>query len=348
MKRILLAFFVVLMFAAPVFSADYYGSDLTNSGAITGTTFTVNTALNPGSADAINLGSTSAEWANIYLGDGAIIYSQNDQSVTITSSANGWAFNKAFTAKVFTIDGSTALNLSAAQVSGTLITNTGQGVNDINHTLPAAAAGYTFVGLVGEAQGAKYWRFTAATGATMCLDGTCGKDYVTIAAPTQGACVRCYTSQFASTGIKTGAALAIGTTPTAVASGAFTFDAAGTGYAKAAVEAGTAPGNDVIPQTKYGAVAFDIGANGTIDAIEATDNATGYDSAALAIAGLPAAEAAHARMGYVTAMKSDGDFTFGTTNLNAENVTAAYTSSTAYTKPYYWVCDSMVGTWATN
>jgi hypothetical protein len=364
MKRILLALFF-LIFAAPAFSADYYGPDpakvaitsgtingatigATTPAAITGTTFTVNTALIPGSVDAINLGSTAAEWANIYLGDGAIIYSQNDQSVTVTSSATGWAFNKAITAKIPVVDAATGLSLSAAQVSGTLITNTGQGVNDINNTLPTTAEGYHFTALVGEAQGAKYWRFTAATGATMCLDGTCGKDYVSIAAPTQGACARCYTAQFASTGIKTGAALAIGTTPTAVASGTFTFDAAGTGYAKAAVEAGTAPGNDVIPQTKYGAVAFDIGANGTVDAVEATDNATGYNSSALAIAGLPAIEAAHARMGYVTATKSDGDFTFGITNLNAEGTTVTYTSTTAYAKPYHWVCDTMVGTWATN
>lgn len=119
--------------------------------------------------------------------------------------------------------------------------------------------------------------------------------------------------------------LAIGTTKTAVSSVAFDFTIAGVQYSKAAVAAGTAPGNDVIPQSKYGAVAFDIGADGTIDAIEAADNATGYTSAALAVAGLPAAAASHARMGYVTATKSDGAFTFGTTDLDAANVTAAYT-----------------------
>lgn len=53
-------------------------------------------------------------------------------------------------------------------------------------------------------------------------------------------------------------------------------------------------------------------------------------------------------MGYVTAMKSDGAFTFGTTALNAANTTVAYTSSSAYTKPYYWNCVSINGTWATN
>jgi hypothetical protein len=120
-------------------------------------------------------------------------------------------------------------------------------------------------------------------------------------------------------------ALAIGSTTTAVSSLLFYFSLNGVVYTKAAVAAGTAPGNDVIPQAKFGAVAFDIGANGTIDAVEATANATGYDSAVLAVAGLPAVAADHVRIGYVTATKSDGAFTFGTTALNAANTTVAYT-----------------------
>lgn len=119
--------------------------------------------------------------------------------------------------------------------------------------------------------------------------------------------------------------LAIGSTTTAVASAAFDFTINGVQYTKAAVAAGTAPGNDVVPQSKYGAVAFDIGVNGTIDAVEATANATGYTTAALAVAGLPAVGSDHARIGYVTATKSDGAFTFGTTALNAANTTVAYT-----------------------
>ena len=122
---------------------------------------------------------------------------------------------------------------------------------------------------------------------------------------------------------KTG--LAIGSTATAVATGALDFTIGGVRYSKAAVVAGTAPGNDIVPQSTFGAVALDIGVNGTIDAIEAADNATGYASAALAIAGIPAAATAHARLGTVTATKSDGAFTFGTTDLDAANTTVAYT-----------------------
>jgi len=124
--------------------------------------------------------------------------------------------------------------------------------------------------------------------------------------------------------------LAIGSTTTSVSTVAFTFVINGVAYAKAAVAAGTAPGNDVIVATKYGAVAFDIGANGTIDAVEATGQAAAqFTSAVLAIAAVPACAADHVRLGYVTASKSDGTFTFGAggTALNAANTTVAYTST---------------------
>lgn len=119
--------------------------------------------------------------------------------------------------------------------------------------------------------------------------------------------------------------LAMGSTAQNVANVAFYYSIGGTVYYKAAVAAGTAPGNDAVPQGKFGAVAFDIGVNGTIDAVEAPANATGYASALLAAAALPAPAADHARMGYVTATKSDGAFTFGATALNAANSTVAYT-----------------------
>ncbi len=120
---------------------------------------------------------------------------------------------------------------------------------------------------------------------------------------------------------KTG--LAIGSPKASVANAALDYTIAGVRYSK--VAAVTAPGNDVVPQATYGAVAFDIGVDGTIDAVEAADNATGYATAALAIAGIPDAATDHARLGTVTATKSDGAFTFGTTDLDAANTTVAYT-----------------------
>jgi hypothetical protein len=113
-----------------------------------------------------------------------------------------------------------------------------------------------------------------------------------------------------------------------IANAAFSFRIAGVVYHKAAITTGTAPGTDVVPQSTYGAVALDIAADGTLDAVSAPANATGYASAALAAAALPAPAAGHIRVGYVTVTKSDGAFTFGTTNFNAANVTAAFTNAT--------------------
>ena len=129
----------------------------------------------------------------------------------------------------------------------------------------------------------------------------------------------------ASDGILDDPNLAIGSTPANVATGAFDYSIAGVTYSKGAVAAGTAPGNDVVPLGLYGAVALDIASAGTITAVEAPANATGYASASLAAAALPTVAAGFVRIGYVTASKSDGAFTFGTTALNAANTTVAYT-----------------------
>ena len=120
--------------------------------------------------------------------------------------------------------------------------------------------------------------------------------------------------------------LAIGSTKSKVAHAGFRYKIAGVEYEKAANAVGEIPGNDVVPQSTYGAVALDIGANGTVDIIEAADNVTGYASAALAMADVAAPAAGHARMGYVTVTKSDGAFTFGTTLFDAANVTAQFLS----------------------
>lgn len=128
-----------------------------------------------------------------------------------------------------------------------------------------------------------------------------------------------------TSGLLSAPTLVIGSTVQNVAHSAFYYMIAGTIYAKPVDAVGTAPGNDVIPSGKYGAVAFDVGIDGTIHATEASANATGYDSYILAIAGLPAVASAHVRMGVVTASDSDGNFTFGTTSLAHAGATVAYT-----------------------
>ncbi|MFA6315617.1 MAG: hypothetical protein WC648_04610 [Candidatus Paceibacterota bacterium] len=264
--------------------------------------------------------------------------------------------NKTLTAPLVTLPrvagGAADLSLSAAQVSGTIITNAGQGVVDRNHTLPAAAEGYNFVGFVGTAVAAtNYYRFTAATAATMCLDGTCGKAYVTIDTPTQGASVVCYTEQVSSTGMSTATALSAATATDDVKNTAATIDIAGQVYAVAATD-GTAPGDDVIVAAKWGVVAFDVGVNGTIDAVEETGQAADeHADEATAIAAMAAQnpEASHVRIGYVTASKSDGTFTFGTDALvTAGTTTANFYNTAAYTKPFNWICATGAGTWVTD
>jgi hypothetical protein len=123
-------------------------------------------------------------------------------------------------------------------------------------------------------------------------------------------------------------ALVIGSTPANVANVAFDFTIGGVRYSKAAVAAGTAPGNDVVPVDTYGAVALDIDAAGTITVAEAADNVTGYASALLAVADIPAVASGKARMGTVSVIRATaGAFTFGTTSLADGDTTVVYTDS---------------------
>ncbi len=137
-------------------------------------------------------------------------------------------------------------------------------------------------------------------------------------------------TQITAEGILTGAMLAIGTDLTHVANSAFTFYVAGVNYPGMVNPVGTDPGSDLIPQGKYGAVAFDVGTDYTIHAIPATGNAGGYANAAAAIAGIPAVLASHARMGTVTVVSTAvAGFQFGIDALNLGTATVVYTSAVA-------------------
>ena len=85
----------------------------------------------------------------------------------------------------------------------------------------------------------------------------------------------------------------------------------------------TAPA-DTIPQNTYGAWALEVGTNGIIDEIGAAANTTGYASAALAVAGLPAVQTDHARLGYATVIHTGAAFVGGTTEWTTAGVTAVY------------------------
>jgi hypothetical protein len=237
--------------------------------------------------------------------------------------------------------------LTPEEVQGSVVSNVGMGATAATLTLPAAAAGYSFLATVGETSAAA-WTFTAATAGTLWLDGEGAHNSIALATPVQGNHATCSTAKMSGTGVYTVANLRIGTTNTNVRTDAFNFAIAGTGYTKAAVAAGTALAGDNIPDGKYGAWALDIGADGTVDVVPATGNGAGtYTTSPLAIAGLPDVEAAHVRLGNTTASNAGAVFDPGTTALDAATVTEAYTSTAVYTPVYHWFCTSGTATvWA--
>lgn len=111
-------------------------------------------------------------------------------------------------------------------------------------------------------------------------------------------------------------ALAIGSTDTQIANGAFDYQigaAAGgvnTFKKKGAVAAGTALAAGTIPIDQWGLYLLSVDAAGTITVTGAAANATtGYASEAAAIAALPATPANQAALGYVT-VKTHAGTTF--------------------------------------
>jgi len=55
---------------------------------ITGTTITASTAVVPDASDGATLGSTSLEWSDLYLADGAVVFFGDDQDITLTHVAD--------------------------------------------------------------------------------------------------------------------------------------------------------------------------------------------------------------------------------------------------------------------
>lgn len=125
----------------------------------------------------------------------------------------------------------------------------------------------------------------------------------------------------------TASALAIGTTKPNVANGGCTVSVGGVRATISAEAAGTALSGDDVPQDKYGAWAIDVTAADAKSITPAADNATGYDTAAEAIAAIPTVAKDKARLGVVTAISDTGVFDPGITNLDAAAVTDTYTDA---------------------
>lgn len=71
-----------------------------------------------------------------------------------------------------------------------IIHNASQADSNINNTLPAVGAGKCFVALATSVED-KYWRLTAAAANTVCLNRTCGKDYIQFDSPAVGDTFSC-------------------------------------------------------------------------------------------------------------------------------------------------------------
>lgn len=123
-----------------------------------------------------------------------------------------------------------------------------------------------------------------------------------------------------------GAGLAVGIlSPTTVRNAnAFSYNISGNAYPEAANTA-TALSGDTVPQNKFGAWRLEIDADGTVSIEEASDNATGYATAALAVQGLPVESSTKAAMGYVTAINTLSSFVPGNTSLLGAGVTITFT-----------------------
>jgi hypothetical protein len=264
--------------------------------------------------------------------------------------------NKTLTAPYITnaeVDGSaTNATVSAAQVSSTFFHNCTQSAAS-TQTLPAAAVGYSFIATVCKPDLANAWKFAAYAGEYMTVDEVQGKTYVQRATTkVTGDSVTCWTAKQANDGMTNLATHATGSTVTKVAHAAFQFVIAGKDYTKAVDAAGTAAMTaETTPQNLYGAHALDIGVDGVVHATPpaATGNTTGYASAALAIAALPAVAAAHVRMGNVTAMRTNAaGFVWGTTGFNDAETTEAYVNTAVHTYGYRWNCKSGKTAWSTD
>lgn len=122
----------------------------------------------------------------------------------ITWDTNGVAYNCNDTSATPTLMGAcvpTVLDLHAAGVTITaaqlqncnsaILHNSGQAAANVNNTLPAISSDGGFIAQVRTAQASNYWRLTAASAGTVCLDGLCGLNYIDFPAPATTQLVVC-------------------------------------------------------------------------------------------------------------------------------------------------------------
>src|SRR5574343_1423304 len=144
-------------------TATHSTNALAFAGASSGYSFdaavTVTGAALPWTANTYALGSATNEWADLFLGDGAAIYGQNDQSATLTSSAGKW------TANVLDVTGAMTAGTVSAGAGGFSVDADGDTTaKTLTVTGASGSPGYARV-LEDPAYGTNYrgWSMTAAT-----------------------------------------------------------------------------------------------------------------------------------------------------------------------------------------
>ena len=129
-------------------------------------------------------------------------------------------------------------------------------------------------------------------------------------------------------GVKTDPSLAVHACTSYVNVASTVYQITGSEYKLIETKA-TLSGLGTIPANKYGAFAFDVDATGTVTAYSATANPTGYTTAPLAIAGLPAVASTSVRLGTLAEFGGFSTaFVPGTTVLSAGSAIASFTDST--------------------
>ena len=143
-------------------------------------------SADPSSADGDSLGTASAEWSDLYLADGGIVYFGNDQDVTLTHNADtGLTLNGVMAATTLepSADTSAGDNAAIGYTAAEGLILTGQGStdditvkNDADTTVLNVATGATDVEvsagniLFGTADKGIYLGVTSATAANLLAD----------------------------------------------------------------------------------------------------------------------------------------------------------------------------------
>jgi hypothetical protein len=146
---------------------------------------------------------------------------------------------------------------------------------------------------------------------------------------------------FTSDGVLKGTALSTGTTNT-MASSQCVITIAGVPVSVAATTANALTGG-TIPAGKWGIIAIDAVAAGTITCVGGTNIATGQTTEALALADAPAKTASKARIGYITVQASAGNVWIAGTDglaLGSGGNVAAATNFYNIASPWQLVADS--------